>query len=32
VDERNKGVFVRPDGRPRRLVRWRDFERLELVW
>jgi hypothetical protein len=32
VDERNKGVFVKPDGRPRRLVRWRDFERLELVW
>jgi hypothetical protein len=32
VDERNKGVFVKPDGRPRRLVRWWDFERLELVW
>lgn len=31
VDERNRGIFVKPDGRPRRLVRWVDFERLELV-
>lgn len=32
VDDRNRGIFVKPDGRPTRLVRWRDFDRLELVW
>jgi hypothetical protein len=32
VDERNRGIFVTPDGTPTRLVRWRDFDRLELVW
>lgn len=31
VDDRNRGIFVKPEGRPRRLVRWADFERLELV-
>lgn len=31
VDDRNRGIFVKPDGRPRRLVRWADFDRLELV-
>lgn len=31
VDDRNRGIFVKPDGRARRLVRWQDFERLELV-
>jgi hypothetical protein len=28
VDEGNKGIFVKPEGRARRLVRWRDFSRV----
>jgi hypothetical protein len=28
VDDRHRGVFVKPDGRARRLVRWQDFDRV----
>lgn len=28
VDERNRGVFVKPEGRARRLVRWEDLDRV----
>lgn len=31
VDEQNLGILVQQEGRASRLVRWRDFERLELV-
>ncbi|MEM7415577.1 MAG: hypothetical protein AAF389_08800 [Gemmatimonadota bacterium] len=31
VDERNNGIFVQPEGRSRRLVRWVDFERVDFV-
>ncbi|MDA0329028.1 MAG: hypothetical protein O2958_08475 [Gemmatimonadetes bacterium] len=30
VGESNMGIFVEPDGRATRLVRWRDFDRLEF--
>lgn len=30
VDERNQGLFVRPEGRALRLVRWRDVDRVEF--
>ena len=30
VDDRNEGIFVKPTGRPLRLVRWRDLERVEF--
>jgi hypothetical protein len=32
VDARNLGVFVQAEGRQRRLVRWRDLDRVELTW
>ncbi|MCH1570010.1 MAG: hypothetical protein L7S64_01595 [Longimicrobiales bacterium] len=28
VHARHRGVFVKPEGRPRRLVRWQDFDRV----
>ena len=28
VDRDNRGVFVKPEGRARRLVRWIDFDRV----
>jgi hypothetical protein len=28
VDDGNRGIFVKPDGRARRLVRWKDFDRV----
>jgi hypothetical protein len=31
VDSRNRGIFVQPEGRPIRLVRWRDLDRVEFV-
>lgn len=30
VDGRHRGIFVKPEGRARRLVRWRDFDRMIL--
>jgi len=30
VDARHRGIFVKPEGRARRLVRWRDFDRMVL--
>jgi hypothetical protein len=31
VDENNRGIYVKPEGRARRLVRWRDFDRAVFV-
>jgi hypothetical protein len=31
VGEGNEGIFVKPEGRPRRLVRWRDLDRVVFV-
>lgn len=31
VDDRNNGIFVQPEGRNRRLVRWADFERVDFL-
>lgn len=31
VGEENGGIFVKPDGRPRRLVRWRDLDRVVFI-
>ena len=28
VTDRNRGIFVKPEGRTRRLIRWRDFKRV----
>jgi hypothetical protein len=30
-DARHPGIFVTPEGRATRLVRWQDFERLEIA-
>ena len=31
VGEDNGGIFVKPDGRPTRLIRWRDFDRVTFA-
>ncbi len=31
VAEGNRGIFVKPPGRPRRLIRWRDLDRVVFV-
>jgi hypothetical protein len=31
VSEDNRGIFVKPDGRARRLVRWRDLDHVVFV-
>ena len=30
VDDRHRGVYVKPEGRARRLVRWSDFDRVRF--
>lgn len=30
IDDRHRGIFVKPEGRARRLIRWRDFDRMIL--
>lgn len=32
VGEGNRGIFVKPEGRNVRLVRWRDFARADFTW
>lgn len=32
VDDGNRGIFVKPEGRPVRLVRWRDFAGVDFTW
>ena len=31
VAEGNRGIYVKPEGRARRLVRWQDFDRVVLA-